>query len=117
MIYVFAVFLLFAGANHFIRPGFYEPFMPDWMPKDLANQASGLVEIIIGILLLLPAQRFLGLWGALLLMILFLPIHVLDLLKDTPAIGSKQLALIRLLLQFLLIAWLVWELRKYYDDL
>ena len=117
MIYVFAIFLLIAGVNHFYNPSFYEPFMPDWMPKDLANWSSGLVEIIIGGLMLLPSTHLLGLWGALVLMILFLPIHVLDLLKDQPAIGSKGAAVFRLLLQFILIAWLVWEVRKYYDAL
>jgi uncharacterized membrane protein len=41
----------------------------------------------------------------LLLMVFFLPFHLLDVFKEKPAIGSKLLAYIRLPLQFVLIWW------------
>jgi len=40
--------------------------------------------------------------GVFILMLLFLPIHLWDLSKEKPAIGSKKLATIRVPLQFLL---------------
>ena len=43
--------------------------------------------------------------GIFLLMIAFLPIHVIDAFHDEPAIGSKALAYVRLPLQFVLIGW------------
>ncbi|MBC6992817.1 hypothetical protein QWY85_15610 [Neolewinella lacunae] len=107
-LYVFAIILLAAGAYHFYNPGFYHPFMPEWFPKSLANTAGGLAELLIGAGLLLPVTRPFAVWAALALMVVFLPLHVIDLLRERPVIGSKLIAVVRLLLQFALIAalWL-----------
>jgi uncharacterized membrane protein len=104
----FAVLLLLAGVYHFVNPAFYRPFMPDWFPKQLANAAGGLVEILIGIGLLIPQWQGYALWAACGLMIIFLPLHVLDFFKSKPAIGPHWVAGIRLLVQLLLILWL-WQ--------
>jgi len=47
-------------------------------------------------------------------MLLFLPLHFLDVFKEHPAIGSKTIALIRLPIQFLLIycAWYIYKTKK-----
>lgn len=112
MIYVFAVLLLVAGAYHFINPAFYNPMMPDWFPKSLANAAGGIAELIAGVLLLVPAWRIWGLWLALVLMVFFLPLHVTDLLRERPVIGTKTVAAVRLVIQFVLVGWLAWEVRR-----
>lgn len=109
---IFGIILLAAGVYHFVNPAFYDPFMPDWFPKPLANAAGGLAELLIGILLLIPAYRTVGLWLALGLMVIFLPLHVIDLMRVRPVIGSKMIAVIRLILQFVLIGWLWWLARK-----
>jgi hypothetical protein len=44
-------------------------------------------------------------------MIIFLPLHVWDVFRDKPAIGSHQIALIRLPIQFLLI-FIGWFISK-----
>jgi len=98
--------LLAAGVYHFVNPSFYDPFMPDWFPKPLANAAGGVAEILIGIGLLVPDWRTYATWAALGLMLIFLPLHVVDLFRERPVIGSKWVAVVRLLLQFLLIWWL-----------
>ncbi|PPK86487.1 putative membrane protein [Neolewinella xylanilytica] len=110
--YGFAVILIAAGIYHFVNPSFYYPIIPGWMPRVAANVAGGVAEILIGLGMLVPATRELSLWSAAILMALFLPIHVVDLLRDRPVIGSKLIAVLRLLLQFLLIGWLVWEARR-----
>ena len=110
--YAFAVTLIIAGVYHFINPSFYYPIIPKWMPRVAANVAGGAAEIAVGVAMLVPATRTLGLWSAAALMTLFLPVHVVDLLRDRPVIGSKLIAVIRLLLQFVLIAWLVWEAKR-----
>lgn len=102
----FGIILLVAGVYHFVNPAFYDAFMPSWFPKSLANAAGGAVEIIIGIALLVPDWRSYGLWAAFGLMVIFLPLHIIDLLRAKPAIGPHWVATIRLLLQFLLIWWL-----------
>ena len=113
LIYIFAAILVVAGLYHFINPQFYHPFMPDWFPKSLANAAGGLAEIIIGIALFIPATRHLALYAAAALMLMFLPLHVIDLARARPVIGSKVIAIFRLLLQFVLIAWLFYAARTY----
>lgn len=105
----FAVLLILAGVYHFVNPAFYRPFMPDWFPKELANAAGGLVEVLIGVCLLVPQWRGYALWAACVLMIIFLPLHVIDLFRSKPAIGPHWVATIRVLVQLLLIWWLWWE--------
>jgi hypothetical protein len=41
--------------------------------------------------------------GIMILLVLLLPIHIWDLTRKKPAIGSKKLAIIRIPIQFLLI--------------
>lgn len=99
----FGVILLAAGAYHFINPAFYDPIMPDWFPKSMANAAGGIAELFIGAGMLWPDTRTIATWAAFGLMIIFLPLHVLDLLKERPAIGNHSVAAVRLLLQFVFI--------------
>jgi uncharacterized membrane protein len=105
----FGVLLIGAGAYHFINPAFYNAMMPKWFPRELANAAGGIAEIIIGIGLLVPDWRTYALWAACELMVAFLPLHLLDLLKPKPAIGPHWVASIRLVMQFALIWWLYRE--------
>ncbi len=106
--YAFGAFLLVAGINHFIHPEFYAAFVPAWMSQDFANIGSGLAEIVLGIGLFVPFTRRWAAWGALALMIVFLPLHVWDVLRDDPAIGSRAAAWIRLPIQGLFMAWVWW---------
>ena len=79
------------------------------MPKFLIFKlpiiyTSGAIEIVFGVLLLITRYTHVAASGILILMLLFLPIHIWDVITDTPAIGSHQAALLRLLMQFVLIA-------------
>ena len=111
--YLFAAILIVAGIYHFVNPPFYDPFMPDWFPKRAANAAGGIAEILIGTAMLVPATRQLGCYAAAGLMLIFLPLHVIDLLRARPVIGSKLIAVFRLGLQFALIAWLYYLGKTY----
>jgi Predicted membrane protein len=107
----FGILMMLGGAMHFVNPEMYNAFIPDFMPKNLVNYISGLVEIIVGVFVFIPLYRSLGTFGILLMMVAFLPLHVADVFKENPAIGSHQLALIRLPLQFILIWW-AWYIHK-----
>ncbi|MCX8209919.1 MAG: hypothetical protein OTI34_02665 [Lewinella sp.] len=107
-IIAFGVILIAAGAYHFVNPAFYNPMMPRWFPKELANAAGGIVEIIIGIGLLVPDWRTYALYAACGLMVVFLPLHIWDLMKPKPAVGPHWAAAVRLLIQVLLIWW-IWR--------
>lgn len=103
---VLALFLIYGGVQHFLKPTFYEPFVPAFLPaKTMIVYLSGVVEIVLGILLLVPKYTKLAATGIIILMLVFLPVHVWDVFSETPAIGSRQAALIRLPFQFLFIAW------------
>jgi uncharacterized membrane protein len=75
---------------------------------------TGIVELALGIALLLKRYRQHAAFGVFILMLLFLPLHFLDVFKEQPAIGSKTIALIRLPIQFLLIycAWYIYKTKK-----
>ena len=103
---IFSLFLIYGGIQHFLKPVFYEPFVPAFLPaKTMIIYVSGVAEIVLGALLFIPKYTKIAATGVLLLMLIFLPIHVWDVFSDTPAIGSHQAALIRLPFQFLFIAW------------
>lgn len=109
--FLFAAFIIYGGINHFLKPSMYLPFIPNFLPREFVNYASGVLEILIGVGLLIQRYRFRSAQALLLLMIAFLPIHVWDVFRDDPAIGSHNLALIRLPVQFLFIAW-AWFISK-----
>lgn len=109
--YLLAFIMLQAGVMHFINPQVYYPFIPEFLPKEFVNYATGVVEILLGIGTILKRFRGYGTLGILLLMIAFLPLHIIDVFKENPAIGTHQLAIIRLPLQFVLIAW-AWFINK-----
>ena len=104
MAIIFLAFMMIYGAyNHVANPNFYNGFIPDFFPKLIVNYFSAIVELIIGLLILTPKWRKMGSLSFIGLMIAFFPIHIWDLLKDVPAIGSKEAAIIRLVVQFIFI--------------
>jgi uncharacterized membrane protein len=103
--------MVYAGVQHFVKPDFYIPFVPYFLPFTKAIiYVSGLVEVLLGLMLIIPKYVKMGAIGIMLLMLLFLPIHIWDVFSDSPAIGSSQAALIRLPIQFLFIA-IAWKIK------
>lgn len=109
--FLFGAIMILGGMMHFINPEMYNPFIPDFLPKDLVNYVTGILEIAVGIGAIIPRYRSAGTLGILVLMLAFLPLHIIDVFKDNPAIGSQQAALIRVPLQFLFILW-AWFIHK-----
>lgn len=110
---ILALFMINGGVQHFMKPDFYIPFVPSFLPLTMAIiYASGILEIALGFTLLLKKKYAkYGALGILALMVVFLPIHVWDVFSATPAIGSHTAALIRLPIQFVLIA-LSWKIYR-----
>ena len=109
---VLGVFLIFGGIQHFIKPDFYIPFVPEFLPFTMPIiYVSGFVEIVVGVLVFIKRYEIIGAWGILVLMLLFLPIHIWDVFSETPAVGSQKAAFIRLVFQFLLIA-ISWKVKN-----
>ncbi|MEP0213091.1 MAG: DoxX family membrane protein [Cellulophaga sp.] len=100
-----AVFMIYAGLQHFVKPDFYNPFVPDVLVfKTFIIYASGILEVGLGVLLLVPKFAKKAAFFIFILMLVFLPIHLWDVFSSTPAIGSHQAAIIRLPIQLVLIA-------------
>ena len=70
LIYVYVVFFISAGINHFLNPQFYDALVPDFIPfPRLVHQITGVIEIILPLFLLTRFRK-----EAAFLMIIFLVI-------------------------------------------
>lgn len=102
-----AIAYVAAGVNHFVNPHFYKAIMPPWLPvHDLLISISGLVEIVLGTLLIPTATRLYAAWGIILLLIAVFPANIQMLInyyhQHHP---NLLLAVLRLPVQLLLIWW------------
>ncbi len=85
IILIFGIFFIIAGIFHFINPEKYFGFIPDFLPKAASNYFAGFVEIIGGALLFVPKLRKWGGFIILIMMVVFLPLHIMDVcVKITP---------------------------------
>lgn len=108
--YVFAIFFVLAGINHFLNSAFYMRIMPPYLPWHLfLVYLSGLFEIGLGFLLLVPKFTPLAGWGLIALLIAVFPsnIHMAINPQLFPEF-SPTLLWLRLPLQLVLIAWAYW---------
>ncbi len=66
-----------AGLNHFLNPAFYHKIMPPYLPAhDLLINVSGVIEIILGALLIVPTTKKVGAWGIIALLIAVWPANI-----------------------------------------
>jgi len=103
--------MILGGIVHFLKPESYFPFIPEFLPQSAVNYLAGALEIVVGIGTFIPSYRFLATLGIFWMMIIFLPLHILDVFKENPVIGSHTAALVRLPIQFVLIFW-AWYIHK-----
>jgi uncharacterized membrane protein len=106
-LYLMALFYVAAGINHFLNPSMYLTIMPPWLPaQPFFVLFSGLAELVLGLLLLVPKTRRLAAWGVILLLIAVFPANIQMALnyrrEDAPQLW---MAVFRLPVQLLLIWW------------
>jgi len=107
-----ALLLCVAGITHFLKSRQYLRIVPSFLPFRLfIVQASGVLELMAGVGLLFHSTRYDAGLAVLIMMVGFLPLHIWDVFRERPAMGSKMLAWIRLPLQGVLIvwSWYVWR--------
>jgi len=107
-----AIFYVFAGTMHFVRPAIYLKIMPPYVPMHWAMVGiSGFFEILGGIGLLIPQTRRAAAWGLVLLLIAVFPANLYMATNPIEA-GAASIAPWlrwgRLPIQALLICWLLW---------
>jgi len=113
LLWVMAVFYIYAGLNHLVNPEFYLAIMPPDRPGPaLLNVISGLAGIVLGVFLLEPRTRVYASWGIIALLIAIFPANVYVAVEnvgiDGPGTGAGAANWIRLPFQALLIAWAWW---------
>lgn len=98
--------LIFAGYAHFSMTPFYLKAMPSYIPyHETMVYVSGIIEILLGILLIIPQTRQKAAWGIIALLIAVFPANIHMYLNHTEFPMSETALLIRLPIQFLLILW------------
>ncbi|WP_373511930.1 MauE/DoxX family redox-associated membrane protein [Persicitalea sp.] len=76
-LYVMGSLYILAGIYHFISPKFYLAIMPPYLPfHNFLVVASGLAEIVLGMLLFIPSTRMWAAWGIILLLIAVFPANL-----------------------------------------
>jgi uncharacterized membrane protein len=104
--WLLALFFFAAGTGHFLRPAFYETMIPPYLPAaHLLVIISGIAEIVLGILLMIPRVSRLAAWGMIALLIAVSPANIHMALHPNLFPEFRPIALlIRLPLQLVLIA-------------
>ena len=112
--YVFGVFFVLAGANHFLNTAFYVSIVPPYLPWHAALvYISGIAEIGLGAMLLTQRWSVMSAWGLIALLIAVFPANVHMALHPELYPWASAVGLwIRLPLQAVLIAWAYWYTRR-----
>jgi len=114
LVKLLAALFVGAGVTHFTVPGFYAHMVPPYLPAPWTLvYVSGVCEIVLGVLLLVPATRRLAAWGLVLLLFAVFPANVHMAVNhvgfvDAPAWLPQPTPLglwLRLPLQGVLVAW------------
>ena len=119
MRFLLAAVLLGAGVMHFVDPWFFVQIMPPYLPWHWELvYVSGVIELVLGVALLVPATRQVAAYGAIALFIAVFPANIHMAMAHVqfdppPPMGqpSPTAAWLRLPMQFVLIAWAWWLAR------
>ena len=110
-IILMTLFYIMAGTNHFINPDWYVRIVPPILPfKTAIVYISGILEIILGTLLIFPKTRFIASWGLILLLVAVYPANIYVALTNGEAMDITPLiAWGRLPFQFVFIGLAYWH--------
>ena len=75
--YVLAIFMIVAGIMHFVNPTFFLKIMPPYLPlHEELVLVSGVFEVFVGLLLLVPQTSRLAGWGIVALLVAVFPANL-----------------------------------------
>ena len=102
----FTAAFITSGIAHFLTPRIFIALIPKGVPgRPFLVYISGLVELLLAVGLWQQRWRQLAAQGTLGLMLLFLPLHIVDVFREKPVAGGRwETAVLRLIAQFGLIA-------------
>lgn len=104
-----ALFFIFAGIAHFVKPHFYEQIVPPGFPsRKMLVIVSGFAEIAGGIGLLIPSLRRLAGWGLVVLLIAIFPANLYMAFHPARFGMAPWILWARLPFQFIFLGWVWW---------
>ena len=110
-IIVMSWFYIYTGLLHFTNTNWFLQIVPPYLPmKTELVYLSGLFEVILGFMLIVPALRYYAGWGLILLLIAVYPANIY--LAQTNGAAMNTSALVawgRLPFQFLFIGIAYWH--------
>lgn len=107
---IMGVMYIAAGINHFAMPRMYQAIMPPYIPWHRAMVAiSGVAEVTLGVLALVPRTKRAAGWGLAALLVAVFPANLYMAQHPERFRSIPQAALwLRLPLQAVLIWWALW---------
>ena len=111
---VLGVFFTVAGVMHFANPDFFDAIVPPWLwPSErFWTYASGVAELVVGPMLLVPRTRRWGAFAAVGVLIAVYPANLYMVWDWRDRSASEQfVSWIRLPFQFMFI-WLAWNVAR-----
>jgi uncharacterized membrane protein len=103
---IFAALFILGGIGHFLATDIYMKIMPPYLPYHRALVLlSGVFEVVLGLLLLVPATSRLAAWGLIALLVAVFPANIYMVQNPEEFDLSPTLLLLRLPLQGVLILW------------
>ena len=119
-IYVMSILYIYVGINHFIDTKSFLIIIPPYLQTIGLEliYLSGLFEIILGILLIIPEYRKIASYGIILLLIAVYPANIYLAFNEEPqnlmGISSFMASWVRLPLQFIFIGLAYWHSKDNY---
>ena len=110
---LFAAFFVIAGVTHFTNREFFISIVPPYLPwPEMLVYVSGVVEIVLGVLLLVPSMTRITAWGQIALLIAVFPANIHMAMNPQLYPGTPYAALLlRLPLQGVMVAIAYWFTR------
>jgi uncharacterized membrane protein len=111
LLYTMAAFYFVAGVNHFVNPQSYIGLFPPYFKPYAVelNAAAGIAEVVLALLLVFPATRWLAGYGIIAMLVAFTPSHIYMIQKGnfpmfgftvTPTISVVRLVIFHPLLMY-----------------
>jgi uncharacterized membrane protein len=105
--YLLGLIFIAAGFFHLQKPKVFERILPPYLPSHKSIVLiSGILEMILGFMLLSAGTQITAAWGLLIMLFIYLPVHVYMLQDKKASLNiPKSILILRLPLQFALMYW------------
>jgi uncharacterized membrane protein len=110
---LFGAFFVVAGVTHFTNRDFFTAIVPPYLPWPvMLVYVSGVAEIVLGVMLMVPATTQIAAWGLIALLVAVFPANIHMAMNPQLYPGTPYAALLlRLPMQGVMIALAYWFTR------